>query len=206
MIGIVRDFNFHSLHSEISSLALRVSSDPHLYASIKISTQNVPQTLNSIINTFKNFEQTGTYDYYFFDAYFENLYRAEENFSRIIRYFTMLAIIISALGLFGLAFFITEGRTKEIGIRKVVGATVPGITLMLSKDFVKWVLVANIIAWPAAYFFIDRWLQNFAYRTDIDIWIFVLSGVLALSLALICQSYQSIKTAMANPVTSLRYE
>jgi putative ABC transport system permease protein len=117
-----------------------------------------------------------------------------------------LAIFISCLGLFGLAFYLTEQRTKEIGIRKVLGASVPKIVTMLSKEFTKWVLIANIIAWPVAYYFMDKWLQNFAYRTGLKIGTFLLSGTLAFMIALLTVSYQTIKAASANPVDSLRYE
>lgn len=118
----------------------------------------------------------------------------------------MLAILISALGLFGLAFFITEQRTKEIGIRKVLGASATGLMLMLSKQFAKWVILANLIAWPIAYYFMNRWLQNFAYRIQIDIITFLLSGILVLVITLITVSYQSLKVSLANPVDTLRYE
>jgi len=125
---------------------------------------------------------------------------------RLFSIFTILGIIIAGLGLFGLASFLAEQRTKEMGIRKVLGASVSGLILLISKDFTKWVLVANLIAWPVAYFFMNTWLQNFAYRTNLALWIFALSGVIALVVALLTVSYQAIKAAVANPVQSLRYE
>jgi putative ABC transport system permease protein len=115
-------------------------------------------------------------------------------------------VFIACLGLLGLAAFMAEQRTKEIGIRKVLGAKVSGIVLMLSKEFAKWVLIANIIAWPVAYFAMSNWLQNFAYRTSIGIWTFVLSAALALTIALLTVSFQAVKAATSNPVDSLRYE
>ena len=118
----------------------------------------------------------------------------------------MLAIFIACLGLFGLASFVTEQRTKEIGIRKVVGASVTEIVMLLSKEFTKWVVLANFIAWPAAYFLMDNWLKNFAYRINLNISIFIYAGVIALAIALITVSYQAIKAATANPVNSLKYE
>ena len=120
--------------------------------------------------------------------------------------FSILAIIIACLGLFGLISFATEQRTKEIGIRKVLGASVQGIVGLLITKFIKWVLMADIIAWPLAYFFMNNWLKNFAYRTDMSIWIFIISGLTALAIALLTISYQTIKAATSNPVDSLRYE
>ncbi len=206
VIGVVKDFNFQTLHVEISPLTLRNSGDPFLFSSIRLSTQNIPQTLAGIGNIFQKFTPQTPFEYFFFDDYFENLYRTEENFGKTIGYFTLLAIIISSLGLFGLAFFITEQRTKEIGIRKVLGASVSGIAGMLSKEFAIWAIMANVIAWPVAYLVMHKWLQNFAYRIDIGIGIFMLAGALALFVALASVSYQSIKAATAHPADTLRYE
>ena len=124
----------------------------------------------------------------------------------MITYFTILAIFISCLGLFGLAGFITERRTKEIGIRKVMGASVSGITILLTKEFCKWVIISIIIAWPVAYYLMTKWLQNFAYKTEIGISTFIISGCFALFVAVITVSFQTIKTAIANPVDALKYE
>ncbi len=206
VIGIVKDFNFQPLHLPIAPLAMRLSGGQYMYASIKISTSNIGQTLNSIEKTFHTFAPDRPSEYFFLDDYFENLYRTEENFGRTIGYFTLLAIIISSLGLFGLAFFLTERRTKEIGIRKVMGASVEGIALMLSKEFTKLALLANIIAWPTAYFAVNRWLQNFAYQTSLNVWIFLVAGAVALFIALMTVSYYSLKAAVADPVKTLRYE
>ena len=119
---------------------------------------------------------------------------------------SFLAIVISCLGIFGLALYTAEKRTKEIGIRKVFGASIPGIFLLLTSEFVKWVIVANIIAWPAAYFFMNKWLQNFAYKINLSVGIFILSGLVALFIALIAISSQGIRAALTNPANSLRYE
>jgi putative ABC transport system permease protein len=134
------------------------------------------------------------------------LYRAEVKLRTIFSYFTGFAIFIACLGLFGLASFTAEQRTKEIGIRKVLGSSIVGILFLLIKEFTKWVVVANIVAWPLAYFALHRWLQHFAYRTEMSLWMFLLSGVLALMIALITVGYQAVKAARANPVMSLRYE
>jgi putative ABC transport system permease protein len=146
------------------------------------------------------------FEYRFVDEDFDRAYANIERMGRLANVFTFIAIFIACLGLFGLASFTAEQRSKEIGVRKVLGASVPGIVLLLSKEFTKWVIVANIIAWPIAYLFINNWLQEFAYRTNIGIFIFIVSGVSALLIALIMVSYQAIKAAVANPVESLRYE
>jgi putative ABC transport system permease protein len=206
VIGVVRDFNFQSLHTEINPLALRISGDQYLFTSIRLSTQNIPQILTGISDIFQKITPQTPFEYFFFDDYFENLYHREENFGRTIGYFALLAIIISCLGLFGLAFFISEQRTKEIGIRKVLGASVLGIVVMLSKEFVKWTILANVLAWPVAYLVVKKWLQNFAYPIDIGVGIFMLSAALALVIALITVSFQSIKAATFHPADTLRYE
>ena len=142
----------------------------------------------------------------FINDEFEIYYNFERRLGNLFTYCSVLALLISCMGIFGLASFTAEQRTKEIGIRKVLGASIQGIIYLLSKEFVKWVLVANIIAWPLAYWVMTRWLENFAYRIDIGLWIFALSGILALLIALLTVSYQSIKSAVANPIDCLRYE
>jgi putative ABC transport system permease protein len=143
---------------------------------------------------------------FFNDVLTNTIYTTERQARKIAGYFTLLALMISSLGLFGLAAFIAEQRTKEIGIRKVVGASIKDVVFMLSKDFTKWVLVSNIIAWPVAYFVMRKILERYAYRTHIGLEIFVLSGLAALFIALLTVSYQAFKSARANPADSLRYE
>jgi len=146
------------------------------------------------------------FENFFLDTDFDRQYRADEQVGWIFGIFTLLGLFIACLGLLGLASFTAESRTKEIGIRKVLGASVTGIVLMLSKQFTKWVLLANCFAWPFAYYFMDRWLKNFAYRININIVTFLLSGLLVFAIALLTVCFQSIKAATANPVDSLRYE
>ena len=134
------------------------------------------------------------------------MYRTENRFKKILGYFAIFAVFISCLGLFGLACYLTEQRTKEIGIRKVLGASIPRLILMFSKEFAKWVIVANLIAWPVAYFAMSKWLQGFAYRTGIQIWIFLLSSFLALLIALSTITVHTTKAALANPSDCLKYE
>ena len=146
------------------------------------------------------------FEYSFLDADYDNLYMKERQTRKMFSTFTFIAILIACLGIFRLASFTAERHTREIGIRKVLGASVSGIILNLSKKFTTWVVLANVIAWPAAYYFMNRWLENFAYRINLNIWTFILSGLAALTTALLSVSYQSIKAATANPVDSLRYE
>jgi putative ABC transport system permease protein len=206
VIGVVKDFNFQTLHLEIGPLALKMIGEEYLFASIRLSTMNIPKTLAGIGNIFQKFAPRAPFEYFFFDDDFDNLYHSEENFGRSIGYFTILAVVISCLGLFGLSFFVTEQRTKEIGIRKVLGASVPQIVGMLSKEFARWALLANVIAWPVAYLVMRKWLQNFAYRIDIGLGTFVVAGALALIVALLTVSFQSIKAAASNPADTLRCE
>jgi putative ABC transport system permease protein len=146
------------------------------------------------------------FEFSFLDESFEKLYRAEERMSQVAKYITILIIFVACLGLFGLASFMAEKRTKEIGIRKVLGASVPRLVLLLSTEFSKWVIVANMIAWPVAYFIMQRWLANFAYRINIGLWMFFMAAFLALATAMLTVGYRAIKTAVANPVEALRYE
>ena len=146
------------------------------------------------------------FDYEFLDQRFNKFYQAEENFSELMRIFGVLAIFIACLGLFGLASFTIEQRTKEIGVRKVVGASVANIIQLISNDFIRLVVMAFLIACPIAWFAMDTWLQNFAYRIDMEWWVFLASGAIAIIIAAITVSFQSIKAAMTNPVKALKYE
>ena len=146
------------------------------------------------------------FEYHFLDETIDAQYQNEHRLGRLFSYFAFLAIFISCLGLFGLASFVTEQRTKEIGIRKALGASLKDIVLMLSKDFTLWVLMANLIAWPIGWYVMSRWLQNFAYRTSVAWWSFIAAGGLALAIAWLTISLQTLKSARANPVDSLRYE
>ena len=176
------------------------------YMSVKVKTSNVAGVLHSLENTWKTFSPDKPFDYFFLDSYWGKLYQKEQNMKNLFSCFSGLAIFIACLGLFGLAAFNAQNKIKEIGIRKVLGATIPGIISKLSFEFVKWVIVANIIACPIAYYFMSKWLQDFAYRIDISWWMFVLSIGIALVIALATVSFQAIKAATANPVESLRYE
>jgi putative ABC transport system permease protein len=209
IIGVVKNFNFKSLHHQIRPFVYMMN--PNWISMmdcmfIRVAPDNISATVKYIESTCKKINPAYPLKYMFFGEWLGRLYRNEQRMGEIVGYFTFLAIAISCLGLLGLASFMTEQRTKEIGIRKVLGAPVSRIILLLSADFTKWVLTANIIAWPLAYFAISRWLENFAYRTSLNMSIFIISGVLALATALLTVSYQTLKAALANPVESLRYE
>jgi putative ABC transport system permease protein len=206
IIGVVKDYHFKSLHSEIEPLVLAIVPDLYRYVFVKLDAADIPNTLIDIESTWKSFFPDTPFDFHFLDEAYERLYRSEQQMGTLFNSFTILAVFISCLGLFGLASFMAEKRTKEIGIRKVLGASVIGIVALLNKQFTKWVLIANIIAWPIAYYAMFRWLQGFAYRINLGIWIFALAAIVALGIAVVTVSYQSIKAALANPADSLRYE
>ena len=211
VIGIVEDFHFKSLYNQVEPLALR-----HIYKggivsgagriSLKISSYDIPGTLKYLEDTWEKFSSYFPFQYAFLDETIDTIYRTEIRLSGSLTSFTAIAIFLSCLGLFGLTSFTAERRTKEIGIRKVLGASAKGIFLMLSKDIVKWVMLATVVAFPLAYYAMHEWLKRFAYRIDISPGIFVLATAFSLLIALLAMSYQSVKAATANPVDSLRYE
>jgi putative ABC transport system permease protein len=206
IIGVMKDFHISSFHHEIEPMLL--SYDPEYFweMSIKIKSTDIPKSIAAIESTFKKFIPEYPFDYSFLDEDIQSLYNSEEQTNKIIRMFSLIAILIACMGLFGLANFAAEKRTKEIGIRKVMGATASNIILLLSTEFTKWILLANILAWPLAYYAMHRWLQGFAYRTSIGILPFFLGALVASVIALITVSYQAVKSALANPMESLRYE
>jgi hypothetical protein len=207
IIGVVNDFHQRSLHEEISPLILtNFFTSLFLNTSVKISANNVPSQIEYIKSTFAEVFPGYIIDVEFYDDFLNQMYEAEERIFTIIQSFTTLAIIISCLGLFGLMSFIAVQKTKEIGIRKVLGASVLNILSNLSKQFSKVIVISNIIAWPLAYYVMTRWLENFAYRTDISIIIYVVSGLLGLVIAIISISFQAVKAALANPVNAIKYE
>jgi putative ABC transport system permease protein len=205
IVGVFNDFNWSSVHSprEAALFALR-QGNYHL--SLKVNTNNLPATIAAIERIYTRLFPGNPFQYAFVDEQFDGQYRNDQRFAALFSVFAVLAVLIACMGLFGLASFATRQRTKEVGIRKVLGATVAGIVALLSKDFVKLVLLANFIAWPLAYVAMNAWLQNFAYRIDIGWWVYALAGTMALLIALITVSTQAIKAAVANPVEALRYE
>jgi ABC-type antimicrobial peptide transport system permease subunit len=211
IIGVVKDFNYWPLYRPSGPLIIfhkSYNAAPHRYRFIftRVTPENIPQTIAGIKGVYEKFNPEFPFIYRFLDEDYAGLYMNEERTASVVKYFSLLAIVVSCLGLFGLASFMAEQRTKEIGIRKVLGSSVYGIVVLLSKEFVKWVVLANIIAWPIAWMMSRAWLQNYAYRTSIDAWMFLFAGVLALGIAVLTVSFQSVKAATANPVDSLRYE
>lgn len=206
VIGVVKNFHFLSLHQEIQPLVIHLTENWMSYLSVKINTQNIRQTVEFLKTKWKKFSPNYPFEYFFLDDDLEKMFRSEMRLGKIFASFTVLAIFIACLGLFGLASFTSEQRTKEIGVRKVLGASFSNIVVLLSKEFSKWVLIASLIAWPVAYYTVSQWLQSFAYRISIGIWIFLLSTILALFVAMITVSFKAVKAALANPVDALRYE
>jgi putative ABC transport system permease protein len=205
VIGVVKDFNFESLHQNIEPLCFILKSNSEL-CSFKVNAANIPFVIREAEKKWKNLSTGLPFSYNFMDESFSEVYKSELHIGIMALLFSVIAILVACLGLFGLAAFMAEQRTKEIGIRKVLGASVPSILLMLSKEFLKWVAIANIIAWPAAYYFMNKWLQDFAYRINISVWIFIISGATAILIALATVSFQAVKAAVADPVKSLKYE
>ena len=206
IIGVTKNFHYRGLQSEVEPLVMEFLPDAFDHITLSLDITTLKETLAFVESQWKAVFPGYPFEHFFLDTDFDRQYRADEQIGNIFGIFTFLGLFIACLGLLGLASFTAESRTKEIGIRKVLGASVGGIVLMLSKQFTKWVLLANCIAWPVAYYFMDRWLKNFAYRINIDIGMFVLSGILVLFIALLTIGFQSIKVATANPVDSLRYE
>jgi putative ABC transport system permease protein len=208
LIGVVNDFHFESLHQRILPIVLFTSTTQNSYGriSIKISGNNIPAALSHIEDTWKKFLPETPYDYTFLDERFADLYKAEQQQGSIFTIFSCIAIFIACLGLFGLSAFTITQRIKEIGIRKVLGASVGNIVGLLSKDFLKLVIIAAVIAYPLAWYAMDTWLQDFAYRINISWWVFLLAGIIAAVIAFATISLQAVKAALANPVKSLRTE
>ena len=211
VIGVMADFHFESLRQKIVPVILinpviTPNNSLFNYLSIKVAGNNIPGALASIEKTWKRYLPEIPYQYSFLDEKFTQLYESEQRQGTIFTVFACIAIFIACLGLFGLSAFAITQRVKEIGVRKVLGANVSSIVTLLSKDFLKLVLVAAIIAFPVAWYAMTHWLQDFAYRINIRWWVFVLAAVLALVVALVTVSFQAIKAAIANPVKSLRTE
>ncbi|MFL5741291.1 MAG: ABC transporter permease [Flavisolibacter sp.] len=205
IIGVVKNFNFESLHHAVGPLSFFLGNSISL-VSFKVKATNIPSLLSSIESKWKSMAPGMPFSYRFLNDSFNEMYQDEQRVGKIALVFSVLAILIACLGLFGLATFIAEQRTKEIGIRKVLGASVRGIVQLLSKDFVRLVFIAFVLAAPLAWWFMNKWLQDFAYRITINWWIFLLAGLLAFLIAILTISFQAIRAAIANPVKNLRTE
>ncbi len=206
IVGVVDDFHQQSLREAYEPLILRLNPTINGQISIKLANGNPRQAIAVVKQGWAQFFPTDPFTYSFLNERYDKQYRSDERFGQVFGFFTLLAVLVACLGLFGLATFTTEQRTKEIGVRKVLGASVSGIVTLLSKDFLRLVLIAIVIASPLAWYAMSKWLQGFAYKIDIEWWIFAVAGMLAVGIALLTVSFQSIKAALMNPVKSLRSE
>ncbi|HMB91368.1 MAG TPA: ABC transporter permease [Rhodothermales bacterium] len=206
VIGVVQDFHYGSLHQEIERLVLLMHPSSVGQLSVRIQPDGVQASMDHIASIWKTWAPSWPFEYEFLDEDIADEYAAEQTLSQLVSVFALLAIGIACLGLLGLAAFMAERRTKEVGVRKVLGASVPGIVLLLSKDFARLVLIAFVVAAPVAYIAMHRWLDSFVYRIDLGVGVFLAAGVFVLAIAWLTVSYQSIRAARVNPVESLRYE
>ncbi|HEX5155489.1 MAG TPA: FtsX-like permease family protein [Parafilimonas sp.] len=211
IIGVVKDYHQKSLKETYVPILYIYHSLNHTwnnwkYLSVRINTNNAAQSLASIQASYKNIFSGFPFDYFFLNDYFNNQYQADERFDKVFSLFTGLAIFVACLGLLGLSSFVSRLRTKEIGIRKVLGASVYSILVLFSKDFVKLVCIASVIAIPVSYFIAGRWLRNYAFRIELSWYIFIIPPLLLLLIALTTISIESLKAALSNPVDSIRTE
>ncbi|MGH2624753.1 MAG: ABC transporter permease, partial [Sphingobacterium sp.] len=206
VIGVMRDFHTESLHTPIKPLVLCFSNKENGYMMVRTQAGKLKEALTALSTLTKNMNPDYPFEYHFADETYEEMYKSEQQVNLLVRYFGALAIIISCMGLFALVSFAAEQRTKEISIRKVVGASLINIVNLLSKDFLKLVLGAVFIAFPLAFWAVNKWLNSFEYKIDLGWEIFVLAGAISLLIALLTVSIQAIKAALANPVNSLRNE
>ena len=209
IVGVVKDFHVESLHQKISPVILGYLNTPYMkidYYSIRTDNADISKVLSHLKDVHEKFDKVTPFEYNFLDERLNDFYINDQRMGKLFGIAALLSIFIACLGLFALSSFMTKVRTKEIGIRKILGSSIGGIVLLLSKDFAKWIVIANIIAWPVAYFVMNKWLGNFAYRIDISLWAFATTGSAALIIAFLTVSFQAVKAAVANPVKSLRYE
>jgi len=210
LVGVVKDFHYESMHEKVRPQAFMYLGGSYSwderYISVRINPGSEREVLSFLENKWNDFSMELPFSYSFFDKDYDNLYKNEQQTKDLMIAFAILAIFIASLGLLGLASFMATQKTKEIGIRKTFGATTENIVWSFSKEFTKWVMLANIIAWPIAWFVMDRWLQNFEYRVSMSWWIFVVAAIVAFTIAWLTVSYQSLKASLANPIDALRYE
>lgn len=204
--GVFRDFNFKSLRQKIEPMFVFIREKDPYYFTVRLNGSDIVRSVTNIQSVWKKLFPGSPFEYFFYDSYYDQLYKKESSFGRLIMIFSALAIFIACLGLFGLAAYFSESKTKETGIRKVNGATIPSIVFMLNANFVKWVLFAFVIATPIAWFFMNKWLSVFAYHIKLSFWVFIMSGLTAFIISLLTVSWQSYRSASVNPVESLRYE
>jgi len=203
IIGVVKDFNSSSLHNEITSQVFMTNPNWFKEFIVKVKSANMPSTINSLREVWVKFFPQYPFEYSFLDESIDKMYKSEEKYSKVISTFSIVALFIACLGLLGLASLITEQRKKEIGIRKVQGASIKSIIQLVSGEFMILVIVSNVIAWPTAYFLMNKWLTDFAFKIGISIWPFIFAGGLAFSIALLTVSIHAFRVAVDNPVKSI---
>jgi putative ABC transport system permease protein len=205
VVGVVEDFHFSSLKEEIQPLVISVGRDNRVVA-IKLAAGNPQEAIRQVEAAWRKIAPKYPFTYEFLDQVYDNLYKAEQKQRTILGIFAGIAILVACLGLFGLAAFTAEQRTKEVSVRKVLGASVANVVVLLSKDFVKLVLIAIVLAVPLAWYLMQRWLEDFVYRIPIGAGVFLLAGGMAVGIALLTVSYHAIRTALSNPARTLRSE
>jgi putative ABC transport system permease protein len=203
-VGVVEDFQYATLHHQIEPMVLFNEMGSNI--AVRVYPGDVPVILRSLRRTFEKISQSQPFEFDFLDDAFDRLYQKELRTGEIFGTFAGTTVLIACMGLFGLAAYMIDRRTKEIGIRKVLGASVPQLVTLLNKEFAGLILLSNLIAWPAAYFFMHMWLQDFAHRIHISIWTFVLSGIGVLLISFVTVSFHTFKASSSNPVHTLRYE
>ena len=206
IIGVIKDFHLQSLHHKVAPLALLMTKNRMRYFFVKIRGTNIPQTVGAVETAWHSFAPNYPFEFQFLDERLEKLYQADKRLGNIINAFAGLALFVACLGLFGLASFVAERRTKEIGIRKVLGASIPSIFYLLARDFIKWILIANVIAGPIAAYAMIRYLNSYAYHMKLGVIVFLIPVAMILIVALLTVSWQALRAATADPVRSLRYE
>ncbi|MFC2123960.1 FtsX-like permease family protein, partial [Bacteroidota bacterium] len=206
IVGVTNDFNFESLKRSVEPLLLLpLQDDPNVFI-VRIQAENIHQTIENVEQVWKEINPVSPFIFGFFDERLEQMYQSEMRISKLFKYFTAIALFIACLGLLGLSSYSIQRRTKEIGVRKVVGASVRRIVLLLSKEFTRWIFISFLIACPVSWYIMNMWLENFAYKTVLSWWIFVVAGLMALLIAIFTVGFQTINAALKNPVDSLRYE
>jgi len=208
VVGVVEDYHFKSLHDAIEPSLIILDRDKPDFLVIRLNPGNTEKSIEELRQKWEEVEHAFPFDYYFMKEEYQDLYKSEQKMADLFITFTILAMLIACLGLFGLALFSIEQRTKEIGIRKILGASVSGLLYRLSIEFSKWILLSVVIAWPIAYFLVDNWLQAFAYRIEVldYTWIFIVSALIALAIALITIVYHAYRAATRDPVEAVKWE
>lgn len=206
IIGVVKNFHYKRIQTTIEPIVLYLELNDINYAVVRLKSGNITESLEHVKQIWQKTQPGFPFEYMFFDEEFARMFQSDERMMSLFGYAALFAIMVACLGLFGLASFIAESRTREIGIRKVLGATISEISFMLSREFIQWVVIANFIAWPCAYIAMKGILENYAYRTNIGVWIFALAFAVSLTIALAATGIQTIKAATANPVDALKYE